>query len=129
MLTAFDVTLTYADTGSGELVRNREGAGRRGVRQARGPRYLATRAAGPISVRDMHGKCRVGATLIEDGAITTDKILANAITAGKIAALAIEADHISANAYHGGQDPCWRDRLHAHYWCPDSHVGIGPRGS
>ena len=38
------------------------------------------------------------ATLIEDGAITTDKILANAITAGKIAALAIEADHISANA-------------------------------
>lgn len=40
----------------------------------------------------------VGATLIKDGAITTDKILANAITAGKIAALAIEADHISANA-------------------------------
>ena len=40
----------------------------------------------------------IGATLIEDGAITTDKILANAITAGKIAALAIEADHISANA-------------------------------
>ena len=40
----------------------------------------------------------VGSTLIEDGAITTDKILANAITAGKIAALAIEADHISANA-------------------------------
>ena len=39
-----------------------------------------------------------GATLIEDGAITTDKILANAITAGKIAALAIEADHIAANA-------------------------------
>ncbi|TSI11976.1 hypothetical protein [Brevibacterium aurantiacum] len=41
---------------------------------------------------------RVGATLIEDGAITTGKILAQAITAGKIAALAIEADHISANA-------------------------------
>ena len=41
---------------------------------------------------------RVGATLIQDGAITTDKILANAITAGKIAALAIEADHISSNA-------------------------------
>lgn len=39
-----------------------------------------------------------GATLIEDGAITTDKILANAITAGKIAAGAIEAGHISANA-------------------------------
>ena len=41
---------------------------------------------------------RVGATLIQDGAITTDKILANAITAGKIAALAIEADHLAANA-------------------------------
>ncbi|WP_181276012.1 GDSL-type esterase/lipase family protein [Brevibacterium oceani] len=41
---------------------------------------------------------QIGTTLIEDGAITTDKILANAITAGKIAALAIEADHIAANA-------------------------------
>ena len=48
----------------------------------------------------------VGATLIEDGAITTDKILANAITAGKIAALAIEADHISANAITA-------DKIHA----------------
>lgn len=46
-----------------------------------------------VSARDA-----ISATLIEDGAITTDKILANAITAGKIAALAIEADHISANA-------------------------------
>lgn len=46
------------------------------------------------------------ATLIEDGAITTDKILANAITAGKIAALAIEADHISANAITA-------DKIHA----------------
>lgn len=55
-------------------------------------------SGGWLSVRDMHGKRRVGSTLIEDGAITTDKILANAITAGKIAALAIEADHISANA-------------------------------
>ena len=48
----------------------------------------------------------VGSTLIEDGAITTDKILANAITAGKIAALAIEADHISANAITA-------DKIHA----------------
>lgn len=48
---------------------------------------------GGVSVRKASG-----ATLIEDGAITTDKILANAITAGKIAALAVEADHISANA-------------------------------
>ena len=48
----------------------------------------------------------IGATLIEDGAITTDKILANAITAGKIAALAIEADHISANAITA-------DKIHA----------------
>ncbi|MDN6135674.1 MAG: hypothetical protein L0J03_16440, partial [Brevibacterium sp.] len=48
----------------------------------------------------------VGATLIQNGAITTDKILANAITAGKIAALAIEADHISANAITA-------DKIHA----------------
>ena len=51
----------------------------------------------------------VGSTLIEDGAITTDKILANAITAGKIAALAIEADHISANAITADKIQCWRD--------------------
>ena len=48
--------------------------------------------------RKMKLRPQVGATLIEDGAITTDKILANAITTNKIAALAIEADHISANA-------------------------------
>ena len=52
------------------------------------------------------GSPAIGATLIEDGAITTDKILANAITAGKIAALAIEADHISANAITA-------DKIHA----------------
>ncbi|MGO2819019.1 MAG: hypothetical protein ACTIA4_13165 [Brevibacterium aurantiacum] len=51
-------------------------------------------------------RAQSGATLIEDGAITTDKILANAITAGKIAALAIEADHISANAITA-------DKIHA----------------
>ena len=52
------------------------------------------------------GRPDAGATLIQDGAITTDKILANAITAGKIAALAIEADHISANAITA-------DKIHA----------------
>ena len=62
--------------------------------------------AGWLSIRDVHGRRQSGATLIEDGAITTDKILANAITAGKIAALAIEADHISANAITA-------DKIHA----------------
>ncbi|AZL08584.1 hypothetical protein [Brevibacterium aurantiacum] len=40
----------------------------------------------------------VGATLIEDGAVTTSKVAAGAIEAGKIAAGAIEADHIKAGA-------------------------------
>lgn len=53
---------------------------------------------GSLKVESPELRPMSGATLIEDGAITTDKILANAITAGKIAALAIEADHISANA-------------------------------
>lgn len=53
---------------------------------------------GTTWIKKVSFRPRVGATLIQDGAITTDKILANAITAGKIAALAIEADHISANA-------------------------------
>lgn len=61
---------------------------------------------GWISVRDIRGRQQASATLIQDGAITTDKILANAITAGKIAALAIEADHISANAITA-------DKIHA----------------
>lgn len=38
------------------------------------------------------------ATLIQDGAIITDKIAANAITAGKIAASTITAEHIAANS-------------------------------
>lgn len=38
------------------------------------------------------------ATLIQDGAITTDKIAANAITAGKIAANTITAAQIAANS-------------------------------
>ena len=65
------------------------------------PSDAATWHLGMVSMKD-----QAGATLIEDGAITTDKILANAITAGKIAALAIEADHISANAITA-------DKIHA----------------
>ena len=64
---------------------------------------------GPVSrtyVGGMRLYKQVGGTLIEDGAITTDKILANAIAAGEIAALAIEADHISANAITA-------DKIHA----------------
>ena len=38
------------------------------------------------------------AELIVDGAITTDKLTANAVTAGKIAAGAIETDKLAANA-------------------------------
>ncbi|MDN6529818.1 MAG: hypothetical protein L0K67_12205, partial [Brevibacterium sp.] len=65
-----------------------------------------TLGSGLINAWNMHGRPQAGSTLIEDGAITTDKILANAITAGKIAALAIEADHIAANAITA-------DKIHA----------------
>lgn len=41
---------------------------------------------------------RTGTTLIEDGAITTDKIIANAVNADKIATNAVVADKIAANA-------------------------------
>ena len=44
-----------------------------------------------------------GATVIENGAVTTDKVAANAITAGKIAAGAIEADKIAADAITVGK--------------------------
>ena len=40
-------------------------------------------------------------TLIQDGAISTDKIAANAVTADKIRAGAIEAQHITADAIDG----------------------------
>lgn len=42
-------------------------------------------------------------TLIQDGAITTDKVAANAITAGKIAANTITASQIAANTITGAQ--------------------------
>lgn len=45
----------------------------------------------------------VGATLIEDGAITTDKIAANAITSGKIEAGAIDTEHLQANSIRTAQ--------------------------
>ena len=44
---------------------------------------------------------RVGSTLIEDGAITTDKISANAIGARAIAADAVEAGKIAADSISG----------------------------
>lgn len=40
----------------------------------------------------------VGTTLIEDGAVTTDKIFANAITADKIDVGAVQATHIASDA-------------------------------
>lgn len=45
----------------------------------------------------------VGATIIEDGAITTDKLYASAITAPKIASNAITTDKINANAITAGK--------------------------
>src|SRR5690625_435851 len=46
-------------------------------------------------------RAMVGGTLIEDGAITTDKIAANAVEATNIAANAIISDKIAANAITG----------------------------
>jgi hypothetical protein len=41
---------------------------------------------------------RAGGSLIVDGAVTADKMAANAVTAGKIAAGAVTADQLAANA-------------------------------
>ena len=91
------ITLSIAAIGSNELSGIATApAGAAFARVA--VRLSGNASGGPITARDIHGARLTGSTLIEDGAITTDKILANAITAGKIAALAIEADHISANA-------------------------------
>lgn len=57
---------------------------------------------------------RVGATLIEDGAITTDKIAANAVTANEIAANAITAEKIQAGSIKA-------DRIEA-----NAFASIGP---
>lgn len=45
----------------------------------------------------------IGGTLIQDGAVTTDKVAANAITAGKIAANTITATQIAAGTITGTQ--------------------------
>jgi hypothetical protein len=44
----------------------------------------------------------VGATIISDGAVNTNKITANAVTAGKIAALAVQAGALQANSVTAG---------------------------
>jgi hypothetical protein len=51
---------------------------------------------GKVYYTNVRLRRRVGETLIEDGAITTDKIFANAITAAKIAASTITGTEISA---------------------------------
>jgi hypothetical protein len=51
-----------------------------------------------IQISDVRFEEVVTSTLIEDGAITTDKVGANQITGGKIYAGTIEADRISGNS-------------------------------
>src|SRR5690606_41788668 len=51
-----------------------------------------------IFIYTPRGVAMAGTTEIEDGAITTDKIFANAITADKSAVSAGEAGHIAADA-------------------------------
>jgi hypothetical protein len=57
--------------------------------------------AGYIEVQDLRVEEVLGSTLIQDGAITTNKILANAITGGKIAAGEIVTTHMAADSIAG----------------------------
>lgn len=56
-----------------------------------------------VRVTEIEFRRQVSATLIQDGAITTDKILADAITANKVAANAIGARAIAADAVEAGK--------------------------
>ena len=51
-----------------------------------------------LYIRDATVYRMTGATLLQDGAITTDKVAANAISAGKIASGAVETQHLKAGA-------------------------------
>lgn len=63
--------------------------------------YGAT--AGYIEIQDLRIEEVLPGTLIQDGAITTNKVAANAITAGKIAANTITSNEIAANTITGAQ--------------------------
>jgi len=60
--------------------------------------YNWTGNNGDLQIDDVSIKEQAGATLIQDGAIITDKIAANAVVADKIATNAIETDKLAANA-------------------------------
>lgn len=55
--------------------------------------YLYTTGASPYELRPSFIRRKTGATLIEDGAVTTDKVAADAITGQKILAGSITAAH------------------------------------
>lgn len=65
------------------------------------PRIFVTQGGtggGTYSIRAPYIAQRVRSTLIEDGAVTTGKLAANAVVAGKIASGAIETQHLKAGA-------------------------------
>ena len=53
---------------------------------------------GSVVIKDIRLTPMAGTTLIEDGAITTDKVKANAITAKQLAANSVTADALKADA-------------------------------
>ncbi|TDT31094.1 endosialidase-like protein [Naumannella halotolerans] len=65
--------------------------------------YVSTNSAGAYVGRFSKAtlRARVDATVIEDGAITTDKLTANAVTADKVSAGAITGAKISGDAIDG----------------------------
>lgn len=64
---------------------------------------IGTVTTGHSRLADLRVHRQVGATLIENGAVTTDKLLADSVTAGKIAALAVETGSLAANAVTAGK--------------------------
>jgi len=60
------------------------------------PGYMTT--GGYVDAQDVRIEECLPATLIQDGAIVTDKLAVNAVTAGKISAGAVETANLAANA-------------------------------
>jgi hypothetical protein len=64
--------------------------------------YWASASARYLIADDVTLRRQVGTTTIQDGSITTDKLVANAITAGKVAAGAIGTTQLAAGAVTAG---------------------------
>lgn len=67
------------------------------------PNHNTGTQGGVHSLRNLSVRAMTGATLIENGAVTSDKVAANAITAGKINANAVTTAKIAAGAVNAAK--------------------------